>query len=80
MCAWPRVTSTDESPRWKSWVVDEPIPEHLAAVLSDLNMLRGPGGCERTETEHRALLSANGFRVMRIVPAGPNSLIEATVV
>jgi precorrin-6B methylase 2 len=58
----------------------EPIPEHLAAVLSDLNMLRGPGGCERTETEHRALLSANGFQVMRVVPAGPNSLIEATVV
>jgi O-methyltransferase domain/Dimerisation domain len=56
----------------------EPTPEHLAALLSDLNMLRGPGGCERTEKEHRALLTANGFRVTRIVPAGPNSLIEAT--
>ncbi len=57
----------------------EPTAEHLAVVLSDLNMLRGPGGCERTEREHRALLTAGGFRVTRIVPAGPNSLIEAIV-
>lgn len=57
----------------------EPTAEHLAAVLSDLNMLRGPGGCERTDSEHRALLTASGFRVTRVVPAGPNSLIEATI-
>jgi O-methyltransferase domain/Dimerisation domain len=57
----------------------EPKAEHLSAVLSDLNMLRGPGGCERTEGEHRSMLSASGFRVTRIVPAGRYSLIEATV-
>jgi O-methyltransferase domain/Dimerisation domain len=57
----------------------EARPEHLADVLSDLNMLRGPGGCERTESEHRALLAPSGFRVTRIVPAGPYSLIEARV-
>lgn len=57
----------------------EPNAEHLSAVLSDLNMLRGSGGCERTENEHRSLLSESGFRVPRIVPAGRYSLIEATV-
>ncbi len=57
----------------------EPNADHLSAVLSDLNMLRGPGGCERTENEHRDLLGGNGFRVTRVVPAGRYSLIEATV-
>ncbi len=67
-------------------VIDRIVPEkmtpnadHLAAVLSDLNMLRGPGGCERTEREHRDLLGESGFRLTRIVPAGRYSLIEATV-
>jgi hypothetical protein len=57
----------------------EPNVDHLSAVLSDLNMLRGPGGCERTESEHRDLLGESGFRVTRVVPAGRYSLIEATV-
>ena len=57
----------------------EPDADYLAPVLSDLNMLRGPGGRERTEREHRELLSKSGFRLMRIVPAGRYSLIEATV-
>ena len=56
-----------------------PNAEHLSAALSDLNMLRGPGGCERTEGEHRSLLSESRFQVTRIVPAGRLSLIEATV-
>ena len=47
-------------------------------MMSDLNMLRGPGGSERTETEHRRLLKESGFEVTRIVPAGWYSLIEAT--
>jgi hypothetical protein len=57
----------------------EPDADYLSAVLSDLNMLRGPGGCERTESEHRDLLSRSGFRMTRVVPAGRYSLIEATV-
>ena len=56
----------------------EPKADHLAAVLSDLNMLRWSGGCERTEGEHRELLNKSGFRVTRVVPAGRYSLIEAT--
>jgi hypothetical protein len=67
-------------------VIDRIVPEklqpkadHLSAVLSDLNMLRGPGGCERTEREHRELLGKSGFRMTRVVPAGRYSLIEATV-
>lgn len=58
----------------------EPKPDHLEAVLSDLTMLRGLGGCERTENEHRELLEKSGFLVTRVVPAGRYSLIEATVV
>ncbi|SRR5579875_413884 len=57
----------------------EPNAEHLSAILSDLNMLRGAGGCERTESEHRDLLSESGFRVTRVVAAGRLSLIEAAV-
>jgi hypothetical protein len=55
----------------------EPTADHLAAVLADLNMLRGPGGCERTENEHRELLAKGGFRMTRIVPIGRVSVIEA---
>jgi hypothetical protein len=57
----------------------EPKADHLEAVLSDLGMLRGLGGCERTENEHRDLLDNSGFLVTRIVPAGRYSLIEAAV-
>jgi hypothetical protein len=57
----------------------EPNADHLSAVLSDLNMLRGPGGRERTETEHRDLLGESGFRVTRVGPAGRYSLIDATL-
>lgn len=56
----------------------EPKAEHLAVVLSDLNMLRGPGGSERTEREHRELLAKGGFRLTRCVPAGRIDVIEAT--
>ncbi len=56
----------------------EPNADHLEAVLSDLGMLRGLGGCERTESEHRDLLDKSGFLVTRVVPAGRYSLIEAT--
>jgi len=47
-----------------------------ASALSDLNMLRGPGGRERTETEYRQLLTAAGFRPLRVIPAERYCLIE----
>src|SRR5687768_9191412 len=34
--------------------------EDKAHAMSDLNMLRGPGGLERTEKEYRHLLNENG--------------------
>jgi hypothetical protein len=55
----------------------ETTPDHLSVTLADLNMLRGPGGCERTEHEHRELLAKGGFRMVRIVPVGRLSMIEA---
>ena len=55
----------------------EAMPDHLAVALSDLNMLRGPGGCERTEDEHRELLAKGGFRMTRIIPVGRVCIIEA---
>src|SRR4029453_6524391 len=48
----------------------EATPDHLAVALADLNMLRGPGGCERTENEHRELLAKGGFRMTRVAPFG----------
>lgn len=57
----------------------EPRSDHLSVVLSDLNMLRGPGGCERTEREHRELLAKGGFQLTRVVTAGPLCVMEATV-
>jgi len=54
--------------------------EDRMAALSDLNMLRGPGGCERTEGQFRTLLAHAGFRITRVVPAGFMNVIEATCV
>jgi hypothetical protein len=39
--------------------------------------MRGPGGCERTEDEHRDLLAKGGFRMTRIIPFGRVSIIES---
>jgi hypothetical protein len=58
----------------------EPTADHVEITLVDLTMLSGPGGCARTESEHRKLLADGGFRVARIVSAGRHSLIEATPV
>ena len=33
-----------------------------AHAMSDLNMLRGPGGCERTEQQYCLLLEQSGFQ------------------
>jgi len=42
--------------------------ESSAAKLSDLNMMVGPGGRERTRDEFADLLSAGGFALQRVVP------------
>jgi len=51
--------------------------EDRATALSDLNMLRGPGGCERTEGQFRSLLGQGGFRMARVFSAGLMNVIEA---
>jgi hypothetical protein len=53
--------------------------EDRANAMSDLNMLCGPGGCERTEGEYRRLLDQSGFHATAVYPAGRFSLIEARV-
>jgi DNA-binding HxlR family transcriptional regulator len=65
-------------------LVERLMPESPAAndedkghVLSDLNMLRGPGGMERTEKQYRSLMKENGFGTTSIVPFGRFSVIEA---
>jgi ubiquinone/menaquinone biosynthesis C-methylase UbiE len=56
----------------------EPNVENLSVVMSDLNMLGGIGGCERTESEFRDLLAMGGFHMKCVVPAGRYGVIEAS--
>jgi len=51
--------------------------EDKAHAMSDLNMLRGPGGLERTKAQYRELLAQSGFALAAIHPAGRFNLIEA---
>ncbi len=45
--------------------------------FSDLNMLVGPGGRERTVDEYRALYEAAGFRLVRVTPTAAGlSVVE----
>jgi hypothetical protein len=53
--------------------------EHREQAMSDLNMLRGPGGLERTEKKYRRLLEEAGFHQLANYPAGLFSVIEARV-
>jgi len=53
--------------------------EDRAQAMSDLNMLRGPGGLERTEQQYRHLLNESGFRPVAVHPAGRFNVIEARV-
>ena len=50
---------------------------HKSHAISDLNMLRGPGGMERTEGQYRDLLSRTGFCTTSVISAGRFSVIEA---
>jgi hypothetical protein len=56
----------------------EPTPHHLATMLMDLNMLRIPGGCERTERASRAPCQIR-FRMTRVVPTDRDNVIEAVL-
>jgi len=65
-------------------LVERVMPEAPAAkdedkshAMSDLNMMRGPGGGERTEKEYRALLSQSGFGIRSVARAGRFSVMEA---
>lgn len=67
-------------------LVERIMPEQLtvsdqdkAIAMSDLNMLRGPGGLERTKDQYGRLLEDNGLRPTSIYPAGRFSVIEARV-
>jgi SAM-dependent methyltransferase len=54
-------------------------PAHQAAARSDLNMLVGPGGHERTEVEFRKLLGAAGFTPVEVFATATEfSVIEST--
>jgi hypothetical protein len=58
-------------PRGTLLGVEEVMPPGDApgyGKLSDLNMLVGPGGQERTEAEYRALYTAAGFELTRVMP------------
>ena len=53
--------------------------EHREQALSDLNMLRGPGGRERTGTRYAQLLHEAGFAHKATYPAGRFSIVEARI-
>jgi hypothetical protein len=53
--------------------------EDKEQALTDLVMLRGPGGLERTEKKYRRLLEETGFHQLANYPAGLFSVIEARV-
>jgi orsellinic acid C2-O-methyltransferase len=56
----------------------EPSPAHQAIARSDLNMLVGPGGRERTLAEFQALLASAGLSVSGVIPTASNfAIIEA---
>jgi 2-polyprenyl-3-methyl-5-hydroxy-6-metoxy-1,4-benzoquinol methylase len=58
-------------------VLDRPGYERDAA-FSDLNMLVGPGGRERTEAEYAALFAAAGLRLARVLDTGVlHAVVEA---
>jgi len=52
--------------------------ENTEGKFSDLNMLVGPGGQERTVEAYRALFEAAGYQLARVVPtASPVIVLEA---
>ncbi|MCK1579745.1 methyltransferase [Bradyrhizobium sp. 168] len=53
-----------------------PNSEDAGCAMSDLNMLRGPGGCERTEAEYRMLAARAGFSFVVTAGVGSFSLLK----
>jgi hypothetical protein len=51
--------------------------EDRANIMSDLNMMCGPGGRERTQKWYGRLLGTSGFQLREIYPAGLFNVIEA---
>lgn len=51
--------------------------EGAAATMSDLNMLVGPGGLERTLDEYQALLASGGWHLLGAQPANDHFVIES---
>jgi len=76
--------SWDALPAGGRLIMVERIMPELPAIdaqdrectMSDLNMLRGPGGFERTETEYRTLAESAGFVFSRTSSAGSFNLIQ----
>ena len=62
-------------------IIDSVVPENNEPDFSkfvDLNMMVMTGGKERTEKEFAQLLSAAGFRLLRVIPTKvPTSIVEA---
>jgi len=53
---------------------------HWDPYFSDLNMMQGPGGRERTEPEWSDLLAAAGLALRRVIPTSIGfSILEATL-
>jgi len=50
---------------------------YASTALGDLNMLRGPGGRERSDTAYCKLVTDAGLRVSHLVPAGRYDLLIA---
>ena len=68
----------------KLLLVERLMPEKPAAAdedkahaMSDLNMMRGPGGGERTKAQYRELVEQSGFALAGVHPAGRFNVIEA---
>lgn len=64
-------------------IIERIMPEHAktdvedrSRAMSDLNMLQGTGGRERTEAEYRALAGSAGFVFARTSGAGSFSLVQ----
>lgn len=62
-------------------VIERIMPELATAqdagsAMSDLNMLRGPGGRERTEAEYRTLVARAGFSFVVTAGVGSFSLLK----
>ena len=74
------------APKAKLLVIERIAPQHFCdsphdqgIARSDLNMLDGTGGRERTETQYRDLLDAANLRITHVLPLdSAYSAIEST--